>query len=243
MRNLRVWRRYAVPSLIGNFGEPLLYLLGLGYGLGRFVSGMADMPYLAYLASGVLCATAMNTASYEGLYAAYTRMTRQDTYGAMLATPLQVADVVAGEVAWCATKALISGVTLFVVAGALGAIPLAGLPLAALPVVLLMGLTFGAMAVLVTTLAPSYDFFLYYFTAFITPMFLFSGVFYPVDTLPGWLQAAVVALPLFHGVELVRPLFSGELPDPLAVHLAVPAIYLIGAFQLATVCLRRRLLV
>lgn len=243
MRNLRVWRRYAVPSLIGNFGEPLLYLLGLGYGLGRFVSGMADMPYLAYLASGVLCATAMNTASYEGLYAAYTRMTRQDTYGAMLATPLQVADVVAGEVAWCAAKALISGVTLFVVAAVLGAIPLVPLTLAALPVVLLMGLTFGAMAVLVTTLSPSYDFFLYYFTAFITPMFLFSGVFYPVDTLPGWLQAAVVALPLFHGVELVRPLFSGELPDNIALHLAVPALYLIGGFQLATVCLRRRLLV
>jgi len=243
MRNLRVWRRYAVPSLIGNFGEPLLYLLGLGYGLGRFVSGMADMPYLAYLASGVLCATAMNTASYEGLYAAYTRMTRQDTYGAMLATPLQVADVVAGEVAWCATKALISGVALFVVAGFLGAIPLGALTLAAVPVVLLMGLTFGAMAVLVTTLSPSYDFFLYYFTTFITPMFLFSGVFYPVATLPGWLQAAVVALPLFHGVELVRPLFSGELPDQVALHLAVPVIYLLGAFQLATVFLRRRLLV
>ncbi|MFB6260374.1 MAG: ABC transporter permease, partial [Thiohalorhabdaceae bacterium] len=170
---------------------------------------MADMPYMVYLASGILCATAMNTASFEGLYAAYTRMTRQDTYGAMLATPLQLPEVVAGEVAWCATKSLISGVTLFVVALALGAIPLDPATLTVLPVVILIGLTFGALAMLITSLAPSYDFFLYYFTLFITPMFLFSGVFYPVDTLPAWLQTAIHFLPLVHGVDLVRPILAG----------------------------------
>ncbi len=242
-RNLRVWRRYAFPSLLGNFGEPLLYLLGLGYGLGRFIRGMAEIPYLTYLATGILCVSAMNTATFEGLYAAYTRMTRQDTYGAMLATPLQVPEVVAGEVAWCATKSLISGVTLFIVALALGALPLEPAMLAALAVVLLVGLAFGALALLVTSLAPSYDFFLYYFTLFITPMFLFSGVFYPVDTLPGWLQVLVACLPLVHGVELVRPLAMGAMPDAAGLHLGVLVIYLAVAFQLAAFFLRRRLLV
>jgi lipooligosaccharide transport system permease protein len=243
LRNVRVWRRYALPSLLGNFGEPLLYLLGLGYGLGRYISGMADMPYMAYLASGILCATAMNTASFEGLYAAYTRMTRQDTYGAMLATPLQLPEVVAGEVAWCATKSLISGVTLFIVALALGAIPAEPATLAALPVVVVIGLTFGALAMLITSLAPSYDFFLYYFTLFITPMFLFSGVFYPVDTLPDWLQTAIHFLPLVHGVELVRPILAGQVPEAIGLHLLVLALYLVVAYQLAVARLRRRLLV
>lgn len=243
LRNVRVWRRYAGPSLLGNFGEPLLYLLGLGYGLGRYIEGMADMPYMVYLASGILCATAMNTASFEGLYAAYTRMTRQDTYGAMLATPLQLPEVVAGEVSWCATKSLISGVTLFLVALALGAIPPDPATLAVLPVVVLIGLTFGALAMLITSLAPSYDFFLYYFTLFITPMFLFSGVFYPVDTLPGWLQTAIHFLPLVHGVELVRPILAGQVPDAIGIHLVVLGLYLVGAYQLAVGQLRRRLLV
>ncbi|MFA9460366.1 ABC transporter permease [Thiohalorhabdus methylotrophus] len=242
-RNLRVWRRFAIPSLLGNFGEPLLYLLGLGYGLGRFISGMSEIPYLVYLASGILCATAMNTASYEGLYAAFTRMTRQDTYGAMLATPLRVEEVVAGEVAWCATKSLISGTTLFVVALFLGAVPPEPEILAALPVVFLIGLVFGALAMVVTSLAPSYDFFLYYFTIFITPMFMFSGVFYPIDTLPGWLRTGMQFLPLVHGVELVRPMLTGAMPREVPLHLGVLVLYLFGAYQVAVAQLRRRLLV
>ena len=242
-RNVRVWRRYALPSLLGNFGEPLLYLLGLGYGLGRFIRGMAEIPYLTYLATGILCVSAMNTATFEGLYAAYTRMTRQDTYGAMLATPLRIPEVVAGEVSWCATKSLISGATLFIVALALGALPPEPAMLAALAVVFLVGLAFGGLALLVTSLSPSYDFFLYYFTLFITPMFLFSGVFYPVSTLPGWLQGLVGFLPLFHGVELVRPLAMGLVPEHIGLHLGVLGLYTVGAYRLAVHFLRRRLLV
>jgi lipooligosaccharide transport system permease protein len=95
----------------------------------------------------------------------------------------------------------------------------------------------------VTSLAPSYDFFLYYFTLFITPMFLFSGVFYPVDTLPEWLQAGIQFLPLVHGVELVRPILAGQVPEAIGLHLGVLGIYLVTAYQLAVAQLRRRLLV
>jgi lipooligosaccharide transport system permease protein len=244
LRNARVWRRFAAPSLLGDFGEPFLYLLGLGYGLGRFIGDMADLPYLVYLASGVLCVTAMYAATFEGLYAAFTRMTRQDTYGAMLNTPLQVPDVVAGEVAWCATKSLISGTALLAVAALLGAVPGGAIGVAAaLPVVFLIGLTFGALALLITSLAPTYDFFLYYFTVVITPMFLFSGVFYPVETLPDWLRPVVYALPLTHAVDLVRPLVAGQAPGPVWPHLAVLASYTVAAYEAACFFMRRRLLV
>ena len=244
LRNARVWRRFALPSLLGDFGEPFLYLLGLGYGLGRFIGDMADLPYLVYLASGVLCVTAMYAATFEGLYAAFTRLTRQDTYGAMLNTPLQVPDIVAGEVAWCATKSLIGGTALLVVAAILGAVPGgAGGILAALPVVFLTGLTFGALALLITSLAPTYDFFLYYFTMIITPMFLFSGVFYPVETLPDWLRPVVYGLPLTHAVDLVRPLVAGQSPGAVLHPVVVLMLYTVVAYQLATYFMRRRLLV
>lgn len=98
-RNMLVWRKLAGPAILGNFGEPLLYLLALGYGLGAFVQNMSELPYLVFLASGTVCSSAMSTASFEGMYSAYTRMAVQNTWGAMLATPLAVRDVVLGETA------------------------------------------------------------------------------------------------------------------------------------------------
>ena len=86
-RNARVWRKLLGPALLGNIGEPLLYLLALGYGLGVFVGELEGMDYITFLASGFVCASAMNTASFEGLYSAYTRMAVQDTWTAMYFTP------------------------------------------------------------------------------------------------------------------------------------------------------------
>ncbi|MFP5344926.1 MAG: nodulation protein NodJ, partial [Gammaproteobacteria bacterium] len=91
-RNFLVWRKLFGPSMVGNFVEPLLYLLALGFGLGVFVGEMQGMPYSVFLASGLVCASAMNTATFEGLYSAYTRMAHQQTWGGMLATPLMVGD-------------------------------------------------------------------------------------------------------------------------------------------------------
>ena len=90
-RNILVWRKLLIPAMLMNFGEPLLYLLGLGYGLGHFVGDMAGMPYLAFLASGIIASSAMTTASFEGMYSVFTRMVPQKTYEAILATPLSTA--------------------------------------------------------------------------------------------------------------------------------------------------------
>jgi len=241
-RNLLVWRKLMGPAIVMNFGEPVLYLVGLGYGLGFFIGQMADMPYLAFLASGVIASSAMTTATFEGLYSVFTRMEPQRTYDALLATPLEVDDIVAGEMLWCGTKALFSGVAILIVASLLGVV--AGWQaLLALPVVFLTGLCFAGPAMVMTCLSPGYDFFNYYNVLMITPMLLLCGVFYPRSSLPEVVQGLVQLLPLTHAVALTRPLVSGGEASHVVIHCAVLAAYALAGFYLAVVMLRRRLVV
>jgi lipooligosaccharide transport system permease protein len=240
-RNFLVWRKLLLPSLLGNFVDPLLYLLALGYGLGHFVGRMEGMPYITFIASGIVASSAMNTATFEGLYSAYTRMAVQNTYLAILATPLQIGDIVLGELLWCAVKGAISAVAIILVASLFGAIDWRWLPIA-LPIILLTGFSFGAIALTFTALSRSYDFFMYYFTLAVTPMFLFCGVFYPLKTLPLLAQKIALVLPLTHAVLLLRPLLTGQLPSNVWLHLGVLLAYALVAYLLAAYLLRRRLL-
>jgi len=241
-RNGLVWRKLFWSSIVINFGEPFLYLLGLGYGLGLFIGEMMSMPYLTFLASGILASSAMNASSFEATYSVYTRMVPQRTYEAILATPVDVPDVVAGEMLWCATKSLINGGAILVVAALLGAVH-SWSALWAIPIIFLVGLCFAGPALVVTALARGYDFFSYYTTLLLTPMFILSGVFYPVSSLPAWLQTAVRYLPLSHAVDLLRPLVAGQPLSDVALHLAVLTAYAVGGYLIAVRLVRRRLLV
>lgn len=241
LRNALVWRRLIAPSLLINFGEPFLYLLGLGYGLGLFIGKMAGMPYLTFLASGILASSAMNTASFEAMYSVYTRMVPQRTYEAILATPVEVDDVLAGEMLWCATKALISGAAILGVAAILGAVH-DWSALFALPVLFLAGLCFAGPALIMSALSPGYDFFNYYVTLVVTPMFILCGVFYPITSLPAPLQAVVQVLPLTHAVALLRPLVSAQPVTHVLTHIAVLAAYAVAGYTVAVLLVRRRLL-
>jgi len=241
-RNFLVWKQLAAASMLGNFGDPFLYLLGLGYGLGHYIGDMGGIPYMAYLASGILCSSAMNTATFEGLYSAFTRMTQQGTWESMLATPVRISEIIAGEQIWAATKSLISGTAIFIVAGLLGGIQQWDVALLALPVIFLIGLAFAGPALAICAISPSYDFFLYYFTLAVTPMFLFCGVFYPIDTLPPFVQMVAQILPLTHAVALIRPLLT-EMPLTLPwLHVGVLALYAAIGFILATRLASRRLI-
>lgn len=241
-RNILVWRKLLIPAMLMNFGEPVLYLLGMGFGLGHFVGDMAGMPYLAFLASGIIASSAMTTASFEGMYSVFTRMVPQKTYEAILATPLDVDDIVAGEMLWCATKALFSGVAILAVATALGVVQ-GWQSLWAIPVVFLVGLCFAGPAMIMSSLAASYDFFSYYFVLVVTPMFILCGVFYPVETLPDVVQGAVQVLPLTHAVYLTRGLVAGaELTQPV-LHLSVLIIYALVSYFIAAILVRRKLMI
>lgn len=239
-RNARVWRKLAGPALLGNIGEPLLYLVALGFGLGSFVGKVEGMDYITFLASGFVCASVMNTASFEGIYSAYTRMAVQETWTAMLYTPLEVHDIVIGEAFWAASKSLLSAVFILIVAFFLDAVH-DWQVLWVLPIAMLTGIAFAAMALVVTAVSRSYDFFLYYFTLLLTPMLLFSGVFFPVEGMPQLVQQAAGFLPLTHAIDLVRPLMTGQQVSAIALHLGVIVLYAIGALTVAASLVERRL--
>lgn len=239
-RNFNVWRKLLLPSVVGNFGEPLLYLLALGYGFGRMVGEVGGLPYMVFLASGIVCSSAMTAASFEAMYSAFTRMHMQQTWAAMLHAPLEVEDVLLGEVLWAGSKALINSAAILLVAIALGLVA-DWRALWVLPIVLLTGVCFACMAMVVTALARSYDVFTYYFTLVLTPMLLLSGVFFPLDQLPPAIAAGARLLPLAHAIELIRPQMIGAEATSVSLHLAVILAYAALAFCVCTAVLRRRL--
>ncbi len=241
-RNFLVWRKLALPSMLGNLADPMLYMLGLGYGLGKLVGDVGGMPYITFLAAGTVCYSTMNTATFEALYSAFSRMSVQKTWDAIMNAPLNLDDVVLGEAVWAASKSFLSGVAILIVIWMLG-LSFSPLTLWIVPLAFLVGLTFASLGLVMNALSPSYDFFLYYFTLFITPMVLLCGVFFPVSQLPQAMQAVSAVLPLTHAVLLARPLVSGDVPADILRHIAVLGTYAAAAFYVALVLSRRRLLV
>jgi lipooligosaccharide transport system permease protein len=241
-RNLTVFRKYSLPSLVGpSVGEPLLYLLGLGFGLGALVGRVGGQRYVEFVAPGMVMSSAMFAAAYECTYGVHVRMIHQKTYEAILATPLSLEDIVAGDVLWGASKGAFNGMVMLMVVGLFG---LTRSPWAlAVPVVIaLVALLFAALSLVVAALAKSFEFFNYYLTLVVTPMFLFCGVFFPLESLPRWAQALARVLPLTYAVRASRSLMQGR-PDLAAV---VPLLWLIpaivAAFLLAARLVRRRLI-
>ena len=239
-RNALVWRKLAIPSMLGNLADPMIYMLGFGYGLGRMLPDVFGTSYIAFIAAGTVCSSTMMSASFEAMYSGFSRMHVQKTWDAIMNAPVTLDDVLIGEAAWAASKSFLSGLAVLAVATALGLVE-SWLALWVLPVMLLTGFTFASMGLVITAFSPSYDFFMYYFTLVITPMMMLCGVFFPADQLPQALQQVAALLPLTHAVALIRPLMNDAVPNAWIVHLGVLALYAAIGFQLALVFTRRRL--
>ncbi|MDO9226425.1 MAG: ABC transporter permease [Pseudomonadota bacterium] len=241
-RNFLVWKKLIMPSLLGNLADPMFYMLGLGYGLGGLLHEVDGVPYLHFLAAGTLCYSVMNSATFETLYSAFSRMHVQKTWDAILNTPLTLRDVLIGEWLWAASKSLLSGVAIMLVIWGLGLYSDFALTLALLPVIVLTGLCFAGLGLAVNAVSPNFDFFLYYFTLAITPMVLLGGVFYPATALPAWLSTLAAVLPLTHAIELARPLLLGRWPESVLPHVLVLLGYGLAGFMLSLRLTRKRLL-
>ena len=238
-RNFLVWRKLLAASVLTNLADPLIMLFGLGYGLGALLPSVEGMSYMAFFAAGTLCSATMFSASFEAMFSGFSRMHGQKTWEGILYAPLVIDDIVAAEIAWAASKAWLSGSTILAVAALAG---LAASPLAvlALPVAFLVGLAFAAVGTIMTVLAKNWDFFSFYMTLVMTPMIMISGVFFPAQQLPGPLLAAAQALPLYHGVQLVRPLVAGRLPDDAVLHIGVLLGYAAAGYLIALRFARKR---
>ena len=247
LRNLLVWRKLAIPSLVGNIAEPLMWLVAFGYGMGALVGqvsvggagGDAKVPYILFLASGSICMSAMNAASFEALYSAFSRMHVQKTWDGIMNAPVTLDDVVLAEMLWAAFKALF---TVTAILGVMLALGISHSPklLVAWPVLLVVGIMFSSIALIFNALAKGYDFFTYYFTLVLTPMMFLSGVFFPREQLPPLVRAISDWLPLTNAVELVRPLFMDQWPQQPLRHGVVLAATTVVAFWLALALTRRR---
>jgi lipooligosaccharide transport system permease protein len=243
LRNLLVWRKLAIPSLIGNIAEPLIWLVAFGYGMGALVGTVSvngtTVPYILFLASGSICMSAMNAASFEALYSAFSRMHVQKTWDGIMNAPVGLDDIVLAEMLWAGFKAIFTTTAILFVMLALS-ISHSPKLIVAWFVLVGAGVTFSCIALIFNAMAKGYDFFTYYFTLFMTPMMFLSGVFFPLEQLPDVVRAVANWLPLANAVALVRPLFMDEWPANWVQHALVLAAYTVIAFWIALALTRKR---
>jgi lipooligosaccharide transport system permease protein len=213
-RNFTVYRKLYKSSIVFNFVEPVLYLVALGIGLGAFVREINGVPYIKFIAPGIIASSSMFATASENTYGTYVRMTFQKTFDAILATPVNINDLIAGELMWGATKSVFYGTIIMLVIAAFGLVD-SSLILLAIPVLFISGIVFAEISLIATAIVPGIDSFSYFFTLLLTPSFLFSGIFFPLDTLPAAVMKVAFFIPLYHLVNICRSFASGAINAPL----------------------------
>ncbi|MGQ9616765.1 MAG: ABC transporter permease [Spirochaetota bacterium] len=244
-RNLMVYRKTWKISFIPPILEPLLYLFAFGTGLGSLV-GKIDMngtsiSYIQFIAPALIAINMMYNAFFENTYSSFVRMYYQKTFDAQLATPLSIEEVITGEIFWGATKSTMATILMLGIISLFGIIKYpSGLLL--LPLSFLGGMALGSIAMFFTAIVPSIDTFNLPMFLFVTPMFLFSGTFFPLQNLPLWAQRIANLFPLTHLVNLSR-FFSIDIPDPgIFLSLSYLFLFTLLFFTLALSMMRRRLI-
>ena len=203
-RHMRVYTKNIFSNGLPAFLEPLLFLAGIGLGLGTYVTqSMEGLTYLEFLGTGLLVTAAMFTAAFECSYGTFIRLEFDKVYDGMLASPLTVNDLIVGEVIWAGTKGLFFSFAVLIVLTMFGVIHLP-YSLSAPLVGFLTGTMFAVISLLITSFVKTINQLNFYFTGFISPMFFFSGVVFPTGNLPDYVQPLVEILPLTHSVRLVR---------------------------------------
>jgi lipooligosaccharide transport system permease protein len=215
-RNAVIYRRTYKFNILPNFFEPFFYLLAMGLGLGAYLSRVNGVGYIDFIAPGLAAMAAMFGASFEVTFNCFVKMQFGKVYDAVMSTPLSIEDVGLGEILWATSRAVIYGTLFIAIASTFGVIH-SWLALLSPLALLLVGLMFSVIGLSFTAAVPIIDYFSYYFTLFLTPMFLFSGIFFPLDRMPGWVQGAAWFIPLHQAVEMMRALtLTGDLAHALA---------------------------
>ncbi len=217
-RHVLVYTRNLVSNGLPPFMDPLIFLAGVGLGLGRYIVSMDNLPYIQFLGSGLLVTSSMYTSAFECTYGTFIRLEFDKVYEGMLSAPITTSDLIVGEILWAGTKGLFFSFAVCVVFAVFGVIPLSASVLAPF-VGFLTGLMFGALSLLITSFVNTINHFSFYFTGVLSPMFFFSGVIFPVSNLPKLIQPVAWVLPLSHPVSIARALTVGHLSPVLLLNL------------------------
>ena len=243
--HLTVYRRTWKGSVFMSFVSPILFLAAMGLGLGGLISRgpvrtVDGVSYLVFLAPGLLAASAMQSAYVETTYPIMARIQWERTYEGMLATPIAVLDVLAGEFGWLAFRLALGSCAFFLVMLLFGTIH-SMLALLAIVAAVLTGLAFAAPILAWTATRRTDSSFALIGRFLITPLFLLGGVFFPIHQLPQLVQGIAWVTPLAHGVALARSLSLGVLTPSAGMHLAVLLVYAVIGIVAARITLQRRL--
>jgi lipooligosaccharide transport system permease protein len=232
----KLWHSEAPGFVI----EPIVVLLAMGFGLGAYIGLVDGQRYIEFVTPGIIAGYAMFSSTFECTYGTYFRLEYQKTFDAIIATPLGVEDITAGEIFWGATRALMTGCAMLIIAAAF---QLVHTPWALLiPLIcFLEGLMFASIAVFFTSIVPYVYSFNYYFSLIITPMFYFSGVFFPLSSFPDIVQKLSWMAPLTPVVNLARAAIKGNFYPELLWSLLLIVVIICFFFSIALVTMRRRL--
>ena len=240
-RHVRVYTKNLASNGLPPFLEPLLFLLGVGIGLGRYIDETMDgLPYIDFLGTGLLVTAAMFTAAYECTFGTFIRMEFEKVYDGMLAAPITVNNLIVGEIIWAGTKGLFFTFAVLCVLTVFGIVELPAGLLSPL-IGFLTGMMFASLSLLVTSFVKTINHFNFYLTGIISPMFFFSGVVFPVGNLPSSIRFVAEIVPLTHAVRLSRAVCTSHYSASLVGDLTYIALFIVIVGALAIRRLRGRL--
>ncbi|AFG38414.1 ABC transporter permease [Spirochaeta africana] len=240
-RHYRVYTRNLISNGLPPFLEPLIFLVGIGLGLGQYIQQMQGIGYLEFLASGLLVTSAMYTASFECTFGTFIRLEFEKVYDGMLAAPMTYRNLLIGEILWAGTKGMFFSLAVLLVVLVFGIMD--GRALLLTPLIgAATGLMFGAIGILVTSLVKNINHFNFFFTGLLSPMFFFSGVVFPIENLPKVIQPLAEVFPLTHSVRLVRAAAFGWHLDTIWWDVLYIVVVTIAASALGLRLLKPRLI-
>ncbi len=242
-RQYRVFRKLIGSSLVSNVANPILFLFAFGFGMGAFIDTMSGMSYLTFVVAGMIGYSAAFTASFETSIGAFTRYFLQKNWDAILSTPVTLTELLLGEVFWASAKALFSAICVLIVGWIWGGVPHSFLPLLTLPIVFIGAICFACAGLVATAYAKGYEFFAYFFTFWVTPMFVFCGVFFEISRFPEFIQYIAWIFPMTHLVAALRPLTANIGIDAAVIllHVGYVILFSVAAFWIAHRRLKQRL--
>ena len=237
----KIWKVVLVPPIL----EPIFYLVAFGVGLSVLVGAIhyhgSDVTYIEFIAPALIAINIMQNAFFENTYASFVRMYFQKTFDAMMATPLSLEEVITAEIIWGATKAVIATAIMQGVVSLFGLIKYPE-GFLIIPLAFVGGIAFGSIGMFFTSLIKKIEMYNLPIFLFVTPMFVFSGTFFPLENLPLWAQKLATLLPLTHLVKLTRSFSLGLIRADLLWNLAYLFVFCSIFFPLAIFRMHRRLI-